>query len=194
MNQKGTVKSILFRAIFVSMLILSNFGLVYAAEFEIEDIITAIKKDIQTVMMTRTGSPNFEIENVKVGLTVVSSVTQIGSLVINVAGFDHETPSRTSKVGAYHKLSLSFTPSETPGFSPESSFGLVVPINKIISSLKKAYNNPPSSKLDTLKITLKFAIEKERDGGFSFNIIDVINLKSRNIAIHSVTLSMKLAD
>ena len=103
------------------MLILSNFGIVYAAEFEIEDIITAIKKDIQTVMMTRTGSPNFEIENVKVGLTVVSKVTQIGSLVINVAGFDQEAPDRTAKVGAYHKLNLSFTPSETPGFSPESS-------------------------------------------------------------------------
>ncbi|MGD9289742.1 MAG: hypothetical protein PVG74_19145 [Desulfobacterales bacterium] len=190
MNQKSTLSW----TIFVSIFIVLNFGIGYAAEFEIEDIITAIKKDIQTVMMTRTGSPNFEIENVKVGLTVVSSVTQIGSLVINVAGFDHETPSRTPKAGAYHKLSLSFTPSETPGFSPESSFGLVVPINKIISSLKKAYNNPPSSKLDTLKITLKFAIEKERDGGFNFNIVDVINLKSRNIAIHSVTLSMKLAN
>ena len=190
MNQKST----LFWIIFVLMFIFSNFGTSYAAEFEIEDIITAIKKDIQTVMMTKTGSPNFEIENVKVGLTVVSNVTQIGNLEINVAGFDHEAPDKASKVGSYHKLSLSFTPSETPGFSPESSFGLVVPINKIISSLKKAYNNPPSSKLDTFKITLKFAIEKERDGGFNFNIIDVVNLKSRNIAIHSVTLSMKLAN
>ena len=193
MNQKGSIGMTLFRAIFISMLILSNFSIGYASEFEIEDIITAIKKDIQTVIMTRNGSPNFEIENVKVGLTVVSNVTQIGSLMINVAGFDHEASNQTSKIGAYHKLSLSFTPSETSGFSPESSFGLVAPINRIISSLKKAYNNPPSSKLDTFKITLKFAVEKESDGGFNFNIVDNHNLKSRNIAIHYLTLSMKLA-
>ena len=169
-------------------------GISYAAEFEIEDVITGIKKDIQTVIMTGTGSPNFEIENVKAVLTVVSKVTQIGSLMIKVAGFDHEAPNRTSELGAHHKLSLTFTPRNTPGFSPESSFGLVAPIDKIKSSLKKAYNNPPSSKMDSFKITLRFAIEKESDGGFSFNIIDVNNLKSRNIAIHYVTISMKLAN
>jgi hypothetical protein len=174
------------------MLIHSNFDISYAAEFEIEDIITAIKKDIQTVRMTGRGSPNFEIEDVKVVLTVVSKVTQIGSLMIKVAGFEKEAPNRTLEHGAHHKLSFTFTPSETPGFSPESSFGLVAPINKIKSSLKKAYNNPPSSKLDAFKITLQFAIEKESDGGFNFNIVDVNKLKARNIAIHSVTISMKL--
>ena len=50
------------------MFIILNFGIGYAAEFEIEDIITAIKKDIQTVMMTRTGNPHFEIENVPICL------------------------------------------------------------------------------------------------------------------------------
>ncbi len=192
MNLKGIIKSTFFWVIFVSMLIHSNFGIAYAAEFEIEDIITAIKQDIQTVRMTGAGSPNFEIETVKAVLTVVSKVTQIGSLMIKVAGFEKEAPNRTLEHGAYHKLSFTFTPSETPGFSPESSFGLVAPINKIKSSLKKAYNNPPSSKLDAFKITLQFAIEKGSDGGFSFNIVDVNDLKARNIAIHYVTISMKL--
>ena len=141
MNLKGIIKSIFFWVIFVSMLIHSNFGRAYAAEFEIEDIITAIKQDIQSVMMNGSGSPNFEI-----------------------------------------------------GYSPQSSFGLVAPINKIKSSLGKAYNSPPSSKLDTFKISLQFAIEKGKDGGFSFNIIDVNNLKARNIAIHYVTISMKIDD
>ena len=79
-----------------------------------------------------------------------------------------------------------------PGFSPESSFGLVEPINKIKSSLRKAYNNPPSSKLDAFTITLQFAIEKASDGGFSFNIIDVNDLKAQSIATHYVTIYMKL--
>jgi hypothetical protein len=192
MNLKVHIKSTFFWVIFISMLIHLNFGIAYAAELEIEDIIAAIKKDIQTVMMTGRGNPNFEIENVKVVLTVVSKVTQIGSLMIEVAGFDQEVTNRTLKDGAYHKLSFNFTPSATPGFSPESSFGLVTPINKIKSSLKKASNISPSSKLDAFKITLNFAIEKESDGGFNFNIVDVNNLKARNIAIHQVTISMKL--
>jgi len=192
MNLKGIIKSIFFWVIFVSMLIHSNFGRAYAAEFEIEDIITAIKQDIQTVMMPGSGSPNFEIEAVETVLTVVSKVTQIGGLMIKVAGFDHEAPNRTLEHEAYHKLSFIFTPSATTGYSPQSSFGLVAPINKIKSSLGKAYNSPPSSKLDTFKISLQFAIEKGKDGGFSFNIIDVNNLKARNIAIHYVTISMKI--
>ena len=115
MNLKGIIKKIFFWTIFVSLLIHSNFGISNAAEFEIEDIITAIKKDIQTVMMTGTGSPNFEIETVKTVLTVVSKVTQIGSLMIKVAGFDHDAPDRTLEQGAYHKLNFTFTPSGTPG-------------------------------------------------------------------------------
>ena len=192
MNLKATIKSTFFWVIFISMLIHSNFDISYAAEFEIEDIITAIKKDIQTVRMTGRGSPNFEIEDVKVVLTVVSKVTQIGSLMIKVAGFDNENPNRTLEDGSFHKLRFTFTPSETPGFSAESSFGLVTPINMIQSSLKKTSNTSPSSKLDAFKITLQFAIEKQSDGGFNFNIVDVNKLKAQNIAIHSVTISMKL--
>ena len=192
MNLKGIIKSTFFWVIFISMLIHSNFGIAYAAELEIEDIITAIKKDIQAVMMTGGRSPNFKIENVKVVLTVVSKMTQIGGIMIKVAGFDHEAPNRILEDGTYHKLNFTFTPSETPGFSAGSSFGLVTPINKIHSSMKKASNTSPSSKLDAFKITLQFAIEKESGGGFNFNIVDVNSLKARNIAIHSVTISMKL--
>ena len=37
MNQKGSIGMTLFRAIFISMLILSNFSIGYASEFEIEE-------------------------------------------------------------------------------------------------------------------------------------------------------------
>ena len=59
-----------------------------------------------------------EIETVKTVLAVVSKVSQIGSLMIKVAGFEHEAPNRTLEHGAYHKLSFTFTPRGTPGFSP----------------------------------------------------------------------------
>ena len=186
------IKHISFWIILVWMLILPNFGMAYTAEFDIEEIITAIKQDIQTARMTGSGSPNFEVETVNVALTVVSAISHKGGLIVKVAGFDHEAQNQKLDQGSYHKLSFTLTPTGTPGFAPESSFGLVEPINKIKSSLRKAYNNPPSSKLDGFTIKLQFAIEKVSDGGFNFNIIDVNDIKAQNIATHHVTIKMKI--
>ena len=192
MDLKSIVKKKSFWLIIVSLLILPNFGMAYTAEFEIEEIITAIKQDIQTARMTGSGSPNFEVESVNVALTVISAISHKGVLIVKVAGFDHEAQNQKIEQGSYHKLSFTLTPSGTPGFAPESSFGLVEPINKIKSSLRKAYNNPPSSKLDGFTIKLQFAIEKVSDGGFTFNIIDVKDIRAQNIATHYVTINMKL--
>ncbi len=186
------LKTISLRVVFVSIFFLSIFNTAYAAEFEIEEIITAIKQDIHTARLTGEGSPNFEVETVKVVLTVASTITHNGVLLIKVAGFDYDAQNQKSEQGSYHKLTFTLTPSGTPGFSPDSSFGLVEPINKIKSSMRKAYNNPPSSKLSAFTIKLQFAIEKGGDGGFKFNIIDLKDLIARNIATHSVTIKMKL--
>ena len=58
--------------------------------------------------------------------------------------------------------------------------------------MRKAYNNPPSSKLEAFTIKLQFAIEKVGEGGVKFNIIDLKDLSARKIATHSVTIKMKL--
>jgi hypothetical protein len=186
------VKRISFWLIIVSMLILPNFGMAYTAEFEIEEIITAIKQDIQTARMTGSGSPNFDVESVSVALTVVSAISHKGVLIVKVAGYDPDAESPKLNQGTYHKLNFTLTPSGAPGFAPESSFGLVEPINKIKSSLRKAYNNPPSATLDGLSIKLQFVIEKVSDGGFTFNIIDVKDIRAQNIATHYITIKMKL--
>ena len=52
LDLKSIVKSISIWLIFISILILPSFGMAYTAEFEIEEIITAIKQDIQTARMT----------------------------------------------------------------------------------------------------------------------------------------------
>ncbi len=192
MDLKNIIKGISLWIIFVSMLVLPNVGMAGTAEFEIEEIITAIKQDIQTARMTGGGSPNFEIETVYVSLTVVSTISPKGVLTLKVVGFDHEDQNQNLKKGSYHKLGFTITPRGTPGFSPESSFGLVEPINKIKSSLRKAYNNPPSSKLDAFTIKLQFAIEKVSDGGLNFNILDLKDIKAQNIATHYVTINLKL--
>ena len=60
MTQKvaNTIKFSLLFAIF--NLILTNIS--YAAEFEIDEIITAIKNEIKTANISELGSPNFKIE------------------------------------------------------------------------------------------------------------------------------------
>ena len=192
MEPKSKIRSVSLLVIFVLILFPSIFNKAFSAEFDIEEIITAIKQDIQTARLTGEGSPNFEVETVKVVLTVVSTITHNGILMIKVAGFDYDAPHPNTEQGSYHKLSFTLKPSGTPGFSPDSSFGLVEPINKIKSSMRKAYNNPPSSKLEAFTIKLQFAIEKGGDGGFKFNIIDLKYLRAREIATHSVTIKMKL--
>ena len=184
------LKSCLFLLIFVSILINSNYSLANYAEFEIDEIITAIKQDIQTARMTGAGSPNFEIETVTAVLTVVSNVSHKGNLSIKVAGIDQQN--QTLLQGSYHKLSFTFAPSGKPDFSHESSFGLVEPLNLIKTSMRKAYNNPPSANLDTFSISLQFAIEKTSEGGIGFNIIDVKRFQSQSVVTHSIVIKMRL--
>ena len=186
------VKHISFWLIIVSLSVLPNIGMAFTAEFDIEEIITAIKQDIQTARMTGSGSPNFDVESVSVALTVVSAISHKGVLIVKVAGYDPDADSQKLNQGTYHKLNFTLTPSGAPGFAPESSFGLVEPVNKVKSSLRKAYNSPPSATIDCLSIKLQFAIEKVSDGGFTFNIIDVKDIRAQNIATHYVTIKMKL--
>ena len=192
MTLKFIFNGIYLCVIFSTVLIISTFKPAYSAEFEIEEIITAIKQDIQTARMTGEGNPNFAVESVKVDLTVVSKETHKGILNMKVAGIDLESGNEELDRGSRHKLSFTLTPTGTPGFFPESSFGLVEPINKIKSSLRKAYNNPPSSKLDGFTIRLQFAIEELGDRGFHFNVIDVNEFIVQNIPIHQATIKMKL--
>lgn len=192
MTLKRALKIIWLSVIFSTVTITSVFNTVYSAEFQIEEIITAIKQDIQTARITGEGNPKFAIETVKVDLTVVSTETHKGVLNMKVAGIDLESRNGELDRGARHKLSFTLTPTGSPGFFPESSFGLVEPINKIKSSLRKAYNNPPSSELNRFTIKLQFAIEELNDRGFQFNVIDVNEFRAQNIPIHQATIKMKL--
>ena len=192
MTLKRALKIIWLCVIFSTVPIISVFSAAYSAEFQIEEIITAIKQDIQTARMTGEGNPNFTIETVKVDLTVVSTETRKGTLNMKVAGIDLESRNGELDRGARHKLSFTLTPTGSPGFFPEASFGLVEPINKIKSSLRKAYNNPPSSELNRFTIKLQFAIEELNDRGFQFNVFDVNEFRAQNIPIHQATIKMKL--
>ncbi|BBO78518.1 hypothetical protein DSCW_59350 [Desulfosarcina widdelii] len=62
-----TLKASLFSFLFFTFIV---SDIAYSFEFEIDQVITAIKNEIQTANISELGSPNFKIESVDVTLTV----------------------------------------------------------------------------------------------------------------------------
>ena len=162
----------------LSILILANIS--YAAEFEIDEIITAIKNEIKTANISELGNPIFRIESVDVSLTVVSSVTAKGALAVKILGYDNETSNEILSSNSVHTLRFNFKPVGASSYSPEISIGLVEPIMKIKDSLRKAYNSPPDYQMGGFTFRLEFAIEKSMDSGIRFTVIELNDLKARN--------------
>lgn len=163
-------------------------------EFEIDEIISAIKNDVNTANISEIGSPKFTIERVNVALTVVSTETAKGAIAVKIVGFGSEAEYEPSRSRSYHNLSFSFQPSDSSGFSPEISLGLVEPIKRVKASLKKAYNTPPSFKMEGFKLKLEFAIHQHMDGGIRFSILELEDMKAQNITTHHITLHVKITN
>ena len=136
-------KIIYFTILFLPAMYLAGMRIAESAEFEIYEIITSIKQEIKTANISELGSPKFKIETVDVALTVISEETEKGALAVKIIGDSSEFDDQELTSKSYHNLSFSFQPAATSGFSPELSLGLVEPIKKIKSSLRKAYNTPP---------------------------------------------------
>ena len=192
MIKQNVIKIIYFSIFFLLTINLSVIGIAHATEFEIEEIITAIKNEIKTANISELGSPNFKIETVDVALTVVSTETEKGALAVKIVGYDNDFDNEVLISKSYHNLSFSFQPTGASGFSPEMSLGLVEPIKKVKSSLRKAYNTPPNFKMEGFTFKLEFAIGKNMDGGIRFKVIELDDLKARNIATHYITIHMKI--
>lgn len=190
-------KALMVVQFFIFFLLIINFpvnNIAHSFEFEIDEIITAIKNEIKTANLAELGSPNFKIENVDVVLTVVSTETEKGELGVKIVGYDNDADNEVLTSKSYHKLSFSFQPLGVSGFSPEISLGLVEPIKKLKASLRKAYNTPPTFKMERFTFKLEFAIEKNTDGGIRFTVIELNDLKARNVTTHYITVHMKIQD
>jgi hypothetical protein len=187
-------KIMYFTIIFLPVMCLTGMRIADAAEFEIDEIITAIKQEIKTANISELGSPKFKIETVDVALTVISEETEKGALAVKIIGYSSEFDDLELTSKSYHNLSFSFRPAAASGFSPELSLGLVEPIKKVKSSLRKAYNAPPSFQMDGFKFKIEFAIKQSMDGGVRFRILDLEDLKTRNVATHHITIYMKITN
>lgn len=172
---------------------LSFSGVAQANEFEIDEIISAIKNEIKTADISELGLPRFTIEAVDVALTVFSTETEKGALAVKVGGFNSALDYILAPPKSYQNLSFSFHPSQADDFSPDLSLGLVEPILKVKSSLKKACNTPPSFQMDNFKFKLEFALERNMEGGIRFIILELEDLKAQHIVTHRITVHLKIA-
>jgi len=179
---------------FLAAMNLSPIGIAHAGEFEIDEIITAIKNEINTANIPELGNPKFTIEMVKVALTVDSTETEEGAIAVKVVGLSNGFEEALSTSKSYHNLSFSFQPSDASGFSPEISRGLVEPIKRVKSSLKKAYNTPVSFQMEGFTLKLEFAIQQHVDGGICFRILELEDLKAQNIATHQLKLHINISN
>jgi hypothetical protein len=171
-----------------------NGGRALAAEFEIDEIITAIKNEIQTANITDLGTPRFTIETVDVALTVVSTETEKGGLAVKIIGFNNDVDDHRSGSLSHHKLSYSFRPVAASGISPDISMGLVEPITRVKASFRKACNTLPGLQMDGFTFKLEFALVQTMDGAIHFRILELEDMKARNISTHHVTLHVKIAN
>jgi hypothetical protein len=194
MIKQTAIKIVYFFIFFLLTVNISVIRIAHSSEFEIDEIITAIKNEIKTANISELGSPKFTIETVDVALTVVSSETEKGALAVKIVGFGDEVHNRVSTSKSYHALSFSFQPAGASSFSPEISLGLVEPIKRVKSSLRKAYNTPPSFKMEGFTFKLEFAIEQNIDGGIRFRILELEDLKAQDIATHHLTIHMKITN
>ena len=188
------VRTFCFFILFLPAINLIAIQSALSSEFEIDEIITAIKNEIKTASISDLGSPKFTIETVDVSLTVVSMETEKGAFAVKIVGFSSELDHGVSSSQSYHNLNFSFQPTGASSFSPEISLGLVEPIKKVKSSLRKAYNTPPSFQMDGFTFKLEFAIEQHIDGRIRFRILELDDLKAQNIATHHVTIHMKITN
>ena len=186
------IKIIYFSIFLLLTINISVVGIAYSTEFEIDEIITAIKNEIKTANLSELGSPNFKIETVDVSLSVVSTETEKGALAVKIVGYATDVRNETLASKSFHNLSFSFQPTGASGFSQELSLGLVEPIKKVKTSLRKAYNSPPSFQMEGFTFKLEFAIEKSMDGGIRFKVIELEDLKAQNVTTHYITIHMKI--
>ena len=110
MIKQKAIKIIYFSILCLLTINIPIIGIAHSTEFEIDEIITAIKNEIKTANISELGSPNFKIETVDVSLTVVSTETEKGALAVKIFGYSNEVDNDMLTYKSNHNLSFSFQP------------------------------------------------------------------------------------
>ena len=166
----------------------------YGAYFEIDDILDALKKEIQTAQAAAKETRRFEIEKVELQLSVSSNKASNGEVKLEVVGSDYNGPVQPKIPQSYHRIYLSFYPNDFITFPAELSSGLVEVIKNAIDSLNKSYLSPPSFNFDTFTFDVVFAVVKWKNGEIKFVTTNLGHLISSSIPTHRLTVHMSITN
>jgi hypothetical protein len=180
--------------IFVSWLVIIFAARTHAeiVEFELDEVINAIKQEIESARALETGPPKLIIEQVDLYLSVHTKEELNRSTSVKVSGFTGSAD-RGSVNGTKQSLSFVLIPSGDPEMSKNPHRGLVEAIQRVVAQLKNAADEPPVFNLGSFTFTLQFAVEKRADGGIHFNLFNLKTPRAKGLT-HTIVIKMALAE
>ena len=178
------------------ILVLSGIpsSLVHAeiVEFDLDDVVNAIKQDIETVRATQSVSPRLMIDIVEIYMAVFTREELNRATSVKVGGYAGD-PATGSVSGTRQNLSFTLVPAAEPESRKYAKRGLAQAIQKVVSDLKRSLSEPPNYDLTTFTFTLEFGLQRHTDGGISFDLVNLSPLRSKGLT-HRILIRMQLAE
>lgn len=161
--------------------------------FEVDEVLRAIKQEVNTAQATDRGEPRLRIDRVELELAVASEKEASGGIKIKVATAGVDVGGGVSE-SATSTIKLSMIPSSAPiDIGTTSQFGLVTAINSVKAALRNSINIPPPLTLEKFVYEAEIAIVKTANGKLSFLFIDLAGVKAKNLAKHKIKIFLSPA-
>jgi hypothetical protein len=155
-------------------------------EFDIPEVVKAVKEEVQRARARDTGSPKLRIDRVELELRVAAKqelTTGVTVSVVAVKGAASEEKT--------HTLSIVLTPIGDVPVGTGNDLGLVPAIQSIKQTLRKSINTPPAFGMRTFIFEVETAIEKNVAGSINFIVIKP-ELERKNVITHKIKFHMSV--
>jgi len=160
--------------------------------FEVDEILEALKNEIQTAQSMEAGVPRLEIDKVELWLSVFSEKSDKESVELKIVGTEEVNLYQPNPAISHHTIHLSFNPDYFTDFTSEMSSGLVEAISEAKASLKKTYLTPPNMTLNSVTFTIKFGVMRKKTGVIHFVTTDLQRFAAGAIPTHTLNIHMSI--
>ena len=174
------------------LILVGNPGHCHGMYFDVDEVLEALKHEIQTAQSLESGVPRLEIGKVELWLSVFSESTDKEAVELKIVGTDEANSLEPAPSVSHHTIYLSFDPNYFTDFTSEMSSGLVEAVSEAKASIKKTYLTPPNMTLNSFTFTIHFAVMKKKTGVIHFVTTDLGRLKARSIPTHKLTVHMAI--
>jgi len=192
------MKKAAFPSIIVGVVIIILLGLSVTdagaeiVEFNLDEVVNAIKQEIETVRADESLPPRLFIDNIEIYLAVFTREEMNRSTSVKVGGYSGD-PATGTVSGTRQNLSFILVPSGEPETRKYPKRGLAQAIQRVVFDLKHSLNEPPNFELTTFTFNLEFGLQKNTDGGISFDLVNLSPLRSKGLT-HRIFIRMAVAE